>query len=139
MKTYEMIKNRRKELKLSQAELGERVGYTQQAIQKIENGERGVDKSKLNIFSEVLGISIQKLLGLNNTQTTSTIDESSALIEHIVTKVCKWIAEEDLEYTPEDEAKLIKLLYMKLSQTPMENRETEIINILDYERMRKVG
>lgn len=59
----DMIRQRRLELKLSQNKLGEMVGYTQQAIQFIEKGTRGVDDDKIPLFAKALNVSIDYLYG----------------------------------------------------------------------------
>ncbi len=62
MKPFEVIKKRRIEIGLSQAKLGEKVGYTQQAIQLIENGKRKLDEDNIINFSKALGISPADIL-----------------------------------------------------------------------------
>lgn len=62
MKSFEVIKKRRMELGLSQAKLGEKVGYTQQAIQLIENGKRKLDEDNIITFAKALGISPADIL-----------------------------------------------------------------------------
>lgn len=57
MKIYEKIKSRRKELGLTQAALGDKVGYTQQAIQLIENGKRALDQNTIVSIANALNIS----------------------------------------------------------------------------------
>lgn len=57
MKIYEKIKSRRKELGLTQAALGDKVGYTQQAIQLIENGKRALDQNTIISIANALNIS----------------------------------------------------------------------------------
>ena len=49
---------RRKELGLTQEQLGEKVGVTKSEISKIENG-RGITFSTINKLSEALGVSAQ--------------------------------------------------------------------------------
>lgn len=49
---------RRKELRLTQQQLGEKVGVTKSEISKIENG-RGITFSTINKLSEALGVSAQ--------------------------------------------------------------------------------
>ena len=49
---------RRKELGLTQEQLGEKVGVTKSEISKIENG-RGITFSTINKLSEALGVSVQ--------------------------------------------------------------------------------
>ena len=51
----------RKELGLTQQQLGEKVGVTKSEISKIENG-RGITFSTINRLSEALGVSAQVVL-----------------------------------------------------------------------------
>lgn len=55
------IKERRKELGLSQAELGKLVGLSQQHIQRIENGY-DISLDKISLFAQALKLPIQDLL-----------------------------------------------------------------------------
>lgn len=52
---------RRKELGLTQEELGEKVGVTKSEISKIENG-RGITFSTINKLSDALGVSAEVVL-----------------------------------------------------------------------------
>lgn len=57
------IKKRRFELKMSQQELADALGYkTRSTIAKIESGENDVSHSKLKKFAEVLDISVEELI-----------------------------------------------------------------------------
>lgn len=53
----------RKELKLSQFELAERLGVSQQTISKYENGTREPDNNTLKLLSDFFGVSTDYLLG----------------------------------------------------------------------------
>ncbi|REE01247.1 helix-turn-helix domain-containing protein [Marinoscillum furvescens] len=54
----EIIKNRRKELKLSQSELAERIGKQRPYISRIENGE-DIRISNLALVANALDLSIE--------------------------------------------------------------------------------
>jgi transcriptional regulator with XRE-family HTH domain len=64
----ERIKNRRKELGLSQEELAKRVGYTSPSsrttINKIELGINDISQSKLKQYAKALNTNVAYLLGL---------------------------------------------------------------------------
>jgi len=61
---YKNIKARRKELKMTQTELAEKVGYKDKsAIARIEKGEIDLPLSKIKDFSRALEISPSDLLG----------------------------------------------------------------------------
>lgn len=58
------IKARRNELKLSQRELCQKMGYSNHStIGKIETGKVDIPQSRIVQFSEVLGVSVAYLMG----------------------------------------------------------------------------
>ena len=58
------IKQRRNELKWSQRELSDRMGYQNHStITKIEAGQVDVPQSRIIQFAEVLGVSVADLMG----------------------------------------------------------------------------
>ena len=58
MKLYENIRLRREELKMSQQELADKLGYTSRStITKIESGENDLTQSKIEAFAKALKIS----------------------------------------------------------------------------------
>lgn len=60
----ERIKKRREELKWSQRKLSDMVGYSNHStITKIEAGQVDLPTSKIEKFSEVLGVSVADLMG----------------------------------------------------------------------------
>lgn len=95
MTVYDRIKSRRQELKMSQAELANKLGYkSRSAINKIENGLRDISQSKLSEFAEALETTPTYLMGWdderlkmpNITEETTTfpvIGEVAAGYEHI--------------------------------------------------------
>ena len=63
---------RRKELGLTQEQLGEKVGVTKSEISKIENG-RGITFSTINKLSKALGVSAEVELKHDTTVSTDII------------------------------------------------------------------
>ena len=61
-KTGALIAARRRELKLTQDQLAERLGVTGKAVSKWERGQGCPDVSLLPGLSETLGIQIEQLL-----------------------------------------------------------------------------
>ena len=60
----ERIKERRKELKWSQRELSDKMGYSNHStITRIEAGKVDIPQSRIVQFAEVLGVSIAYLMG----------------------------------------------------------------------------
>jgi repressor LexA len=65
----ERIKNRRKELKLSQRDLAKMIGYADHStITKIEAGKVDLPQSKIMQFAEVLGTTPAYIMGWQETQ-----------------------------------------------------------------------
>lgn len=54
MKAGDIIKKKRIDLGLTQSQLGDLAGFSQQAIAKFESGERTIDENKIYVFSKVL-------------------------------------------------------------------------------------
>lgn len=59
----ERIKSRRKELKITQKELGDRIGFTKSSISRIEHGSRVVSIENINKIASVLEVDQKWLLG----------------------------------------------------------------------------
>lgn len=73
------IKKRRFELKMSQQELADALGYkTRSTIAKIESGENDVSQKKLLRFAEVLDTSVEALItGFISTDELSYVDDGT--------------------------------------------------------------
>lgn len=63
MKIGEKIKQRRKELKWSQRDLAEKMGYNHSTVTRIETGKIDIPQSRILQFAEVLGVSVAYLMG----------------------------------------------------------------------------
>lgn len=67
------IKALREERNMSQTQLAIKTGYTDRtSISKIESGKIDISQTKLSVFAQALGISIEKLIGIENKSTTDT-------------------------------------------------------------------
>lgn len=65
MNTIQIIlKERRKELKLTQKDIANKLGITQQAYQQIESGGKDIRVSTLTNLCEILEVSADELLGI---------------------------------------------------------------------------
>lgn len=72
------IKKRRFELRMSQQELADAMGYkTRSTIAKIESGENDVTQKKLRKFAEVLDTTVEALISGYNTSYQPAIEISS--------------------------------------------------------------
>ena len=68
----ERIKERRKELKWSQRELSDKMGYSNHStIARIEAGKVDIPQSRIVQFAEVLGVSIAYLMGWDKEEKNS--------------------------------------------------------------------
>lgn len=71
MKLGERIKKRRLDLKFSQEELAQRLGYTSRSsINKIESGRNDISQSKVIEFAEVLQTTPMYLMGVSDDPTS---------------------------------------------------------------------
>lgn len=71
----DMIKKRREELKLTQEELAEKLGYkSRSSINKIESGINDLPQSKIVEFSKVLKTTPSYLMGWEDEHFNNTIE-----------------------------------------------------------------
>lgn len=83
MDTGAKIKQKRLELGMSQREFSKKVGYTDHSIvTRIESGQVDLPLSKLKKISEILGVSVPWLMGMdeeNKTTIPTDMEEMAAL------------------------------------------------------------
>ncbi len=73
----------RKERDLSQAEMGERLSYSKQAISKLEKGKnKKIPVDKLEFISNVFSVSVAYLLGLEKEAKTALDKRHYYFLEH---------------------------------------------------------
>lgn len=99
MNIFDRIKNRRKELNMSQEELAIKTGYkTKSAISRIENGNRDISQSQIKIFAKALNTTPEYLMGLKTEFSQPPIDFS-----HLTKEELEEVAEENhIPYTKID-------------------------------------
>lgn len=79
------IKSRRKELRLTQKELGAIVDLSEGSVSKYEAGKvEDATTSKLNDFAIALDVDISWLLGVSNRKQSSTKDDIFTQAAHMV-------------------------------------------------------
>lgn len=80
------IFKRRKELKLTRAELGKKLSLHESTIKRYEDGEiKSIDIDKIKEFAEALGTSVQYLMGLvENNDCDRLIDYYYDTFEHVI-------------------------------------------------------
>ena len=83
MKIGDKIKRRRLELKWSQRELAEKMGYNHSTITRIETGKIDIPQSRIVQFSEVLGVSIGYLMGWVSEEHGRNVDDMAKLIKQM--------------------------------------------------------
>lgn len=78
MTIFERIKNRRLELNMSQEELALKTGYkTKGSISRIENGNRDINQSQIELFAKALDVSPEYLLlGTKELKSVDDLDFS---------------------------------------------------------------
>lgn len=74
------IKDRRKELKMSQKDLGNMVGLTAATISRIEDGSRTLTQENITKFTQALEVSPDWLMGWNDQPQISRIQ----LAQHVL-------------------------------------------------------
>ncbi|MGF6950182.1 transcriptional regulator with XRE-family HTH domain [Neobacillus sp. B4I6] len=96
---YERIKNRRKELNMSQAELANQVGLKPPAISQYESGARRPSFEALRKLSFALKVSTEYLLsGITKEQTQEPLEHSDRVILRIVNSLSQQDKEKLVEY-----------------------------------------
>ena len=113
-KIGERIKRRRLELKMSQEELAEKLGYTHRStIAKIEKGVNDVSGSKIDQFATALKVSTAYLMGFEDEET------------YEILKKAAWDA---VIATDEEAQEMIRKFYV----LPDEKKKTIIQMVNDY-------
>jgi transcriptional regulator with XRE-family HTH domain len=84
MKIGEKIKLRRKELRWSQRDLAEKMGYNHSTITRIETGKIDIPQSRIAQFAEVLNTDIAYLMDWEEEKPTVQDDELSENIKKLV-------------------------------------------------------
>ena len=66
MNTYEIIKQLRQQMHMSQDELAKKTGYSDRSsIAKIEAGKVDLSESKISLFASALNVSPAQLMGIS--------------------------------------------------------------------------
>lgn len=73
MNIGEKIKQRRKELRWSQRDLAEKMGYNHSTVTRIETGKIDIPQSRILQFAEVLGVSVAYLMSWEEVQNKNDI------------------------------------------------------------------
>lgn len=110
MNIGEKIKLRRKELKWSQRDLAERMGYNHSTITRIETGKIDIPQSRIVQFAEVLRTDIAYLMGWDEQESEkpNTEDELSENVKRLV---------DFAKSVPDDKVELV----LKLMRTIVED------------------
>ena len=113
----ERIKEKRKELKLSQRDLAKKIGYADHStITKIEAGKVDLPQSKVVQFAEVLGVSVAYLM---NWEEEIEIAPEEMAERHFQIIMDADIAEmfDDFKLLDEAQRKIVKDLVRNLAQS----------------------
>ena len=117
----ERIKARRNELKLSQRDLCEKMGYSNHStIGKIEAGKVDIPQSRIVQFAEVLGVSVAYLMGWDKQIQIEIKEEPVNMADlHFEMIADKDLTEiyEDLKFLDARERKIVKDLAHSLAET----------------------
>lgn len=107
MNIGEKIKLRRKELKWSQRDLAERMGYNHSTITRIETGQIDIPQSRILQFAEVLHTDVSYLMGWGEEKPT----EDGELSENMKNLI------EFAKSVPEDKVELVLKLMRTIVET----------------------
>ena len=98
---YKNIRERRKELKMSQLELAQMTGYTNRStIAKIETGAIDISLPKVVVFAKALNTTVEALMGYENIDELNEIYKASAdeyAAELTITEHLRSVLESDPE------------------------------------------
>lgn len=95
MELYKRIKQRRKELKISQDELAKKLGYkSRSTIAKIEKGENDISQSKIAAFATALQTTPGDLMGWTSQEKQNPTTQASQTYEYIPTSISAGMLEE---------------------------------------------
>ena len=84
MNIGEKIKQRRKELRWSQRDLAEKMGYNHSTITRIETGKIDIPQSRILQFAEVLHTDVSFLMDWDETEKPVQEDELSENVKKLV-------------------------------------------------------
>ena len=107
MNIGEKIKLRRKELRWSQRDLAEKMGYNHSTITRIETGKIDIPQSRIVQFADVLHTDISYLMDWEEDKKPTADDELSENIKKLV---------DFAKSVPEDKVELV----LKLMRTIVE-------------------
>lgn len=119
MNIGEKIKQRRKELKWSQRDLAERMGYNHSTITRIETGKIDIPQSRIVQFAEVLQTSIAYLMGWEEEIKADPIGTAERHFEMIVDEDLSEIFD-DFKKLSKQQKKIVKDLVHSLAGTKEE-------------------
>lgn len=133
------IKEIRKSKMMTQENLADLVGMSQPQIQRIETGQSSLTLEQIDMFSKALHVEPYELFPeewkpKENIQETSDAIDDSLLLK-IVNRINELEEENGYEFSAADKKQLIKLIYLKLKETPEDeilDKTAEIVSIYDY-------
>lgn len=108
MNIGEKIKLRRKELRWSQRDLAERMGYNHSTITRIETGKIDIPQSRILQFADVLNTDISYLMDWSEEEKPIQEDELSENVKKLV---------DFAKSVPDDKVELV----LKLMRTIVED------------------
>jgi transcriptional regulator with XRE-family HTH domain len=75
------IRDRRKELRFSQTDLGTKVGVSFQQVQKYENGTNRVGASRLAAIAKALGVPVAYFFPRDEPQKATEVDITAFIVD----------------------------------------------------------
>lgn len=96
MTVGERIRNRRKELGLSQTKLGERIGVSKAVVSSVECGHEDLTTDRLDRYADALNTTSYDLLGWNDPEAEFKRTEDKEKIAKLV-DVVQMLSDEQLD------------------------------------------
>ena len=115
------IKDRRKELKMSQKDLGNMVGLTAATISRIEDGSRKLTQENITKFTQALEVSPDWLMGWNDQPQISRIQ----LAQHVLNVL------ENMQVSVEKEDPMLARLMEYMNQMN-DSQKQRLIDYAEY-------
>jgi len=75
------IRDRRKELRFSQADLGKEIGVSFQQLQKYEHGTNRVGASRLAAIAKALGVPVGYFFPVDEPQNATEVDIAALIVD----------------------------------------------------------
>ena len=120
--------------------IGKNIAYLQQFIKNGSPRRLGeIERKKLAVL---LQVDEQELtdLPLQNCESTAASPIRSDILALIIEKIEKWLLDRNSTLSPHDKAELVKLMYLKVYEEPVDSAAQKVNDFIDiYDGFRKAN